>query len=152
MSYGALRWLWTPLQTLSAPLYVYDAERATAPPARIQTLYYGPGRMERTFEVHMSRNAAPGDYVPGLYRRRDADCLTAVNWNTRQLVFQNRVLVIDFWDQRQKRWERRRCQASDWQQKRHSTGSRQRFEIDYRTAVSLNMLCCNTVGIWRWTE
>lgn len=104
-----------------------------AKPRGIQVLYYGPGTMERVFRAHQTRKGT-GDYVPGLRRRADANCLTAVNWNTRHYVFQNRVLVIDLWDAKQGRWERQRCQASDWQQKRHSTGNRQRFEVDYNTA------------------
>lgn len=118
---------------------------AMAKPRGIQTLFYGPGIMERVFRAHQTRKGT-GDYVPGLHRRADANCLTAVNWNTRHYVFQNRVLVIDLWDARQGRWERQRCQASDWQQRRHSTGSRQRFEVDYQTARRVNMIPQNTVA------
>lgn len=116
-----------------------------ARPHGIRVLYYSKGVMERVFKVHQTR-VGTGDYVPGLTRRKDADCLTAVNWNTRHYVFQNRVLVIDLWDARQKRWERRRCQASDWQQRRHSTGNVQRFEVDWETARAVNMVPQNTVA------
>jgi hypothetical protein len=101
--------------------------------------------MERVFRIHQTRRGT-GDFVPGLRRRADADCLTAVNWNTRHLVFNNAVLVVDFWDPRQARWERHRCQASDWQQRRHSTGNVQRLEIDWNTAVAVNAVPQNTVA------
>lgn len=103
--------------------------------------------MGRVFGVHASqRSAAHGDYVPGLYRRSDSDCLTAVNYNSRSWVYRNTVLVIDFWDRVQARWERHRCQASDWQMRRDSTGTRQRFEIDYSTALSVHAVPWNTVA------
>jgi hypothetical protein len=103
--------------------------------------------MERVLAAHMNpRNAGRGDYVPGLRRRAGADCLTAVSWQTRHLVFQNKVLVIDFYDRVQKRWERHNCLAADWQQRRHSTGNRQRFEVDWGTAIAVNAVPGNTVG------
>jgi hypothetical protein len=103
--------------------------------------------MERVLAAHMNpAYAGRGDYVPGLHRRAGVDCLTAVSWQSRHLVFQNKILVIDFWDRVQKRWERHNCLAADWQQRRHSTGNRQRFEIDYGTALAVHAVPGNTVA------
>jgi hypothetical protein len=124
-----------------------SAGAVQALPQGIQTLYYSRGVMERVLAAHMNpRNAGRGDYVLGLHRRAGVDCLTAVNWQSRHLVFQNKVLVIDFYDRVQKRWERHNCLASDWQQRRHSTGNRQRFEIDWNTAQAVHAVPGNTVA------
>lgn len=116
-------------------------------PEGIQVLYYSRGVMARVAQNHMNPAfARSGDYVPGMRLRRDADCLTAVNWNSRWMLGANVVLVVDLYDKVQQRWERHRCQASDYQQRRHSTGSRQRLEIDWETAVVVNAVPSNTVA------
>jgi hypothetical protein len=56
------------------------------------------------------------------------------------MVRENVVLVVEVWDPFEREWERHRCQAADWQQRRHSTGSRQRLELDYRTALSASFV------------
>lgn len=118
-------------------------------PSGIQVLFYSPNVMERTARNHMSpRFKRTGDYVPTL-RLTPSEmngCLVAVNWNSRHWVAQNVRLTIDFWDRGQGRWERHVCRAVDWQQRRHSTGSRQRFELDYDTARAVNAVPNNTVA------
>lgn len=107
---------------------------ASMRPQGTKVLYYSSGVMERTFANHQNpRFKATGDYVPGLYRRKDANCLTAVSWKSRHLVQQNAVLVLDLYNPVKRVWLRVRCQASDWQQKRHATPY-ERYEVDYRTA------------------
>lgn len=118
-------------------------------PSGIQTLWYGRGVMEQVAKNHMSpRFKRTGDYVPTL-RLTQAElngCLVAVNWQSRHWVAQNVRLVIDFYDPRQGRWERWVCRPVDWQQRRHSTGSRQRFELDYDTAKAVSAVPNNTVA------
>lgn len=135
------------LLALAMGVSMLTAPVEAAKPPGIQTLFYSKGVMERVFANHMNpRFARTGDYVPTLRRRADADCLVAVNYNSRGWVRQNVVLVIDFWDPVQRRYERHRCQPSDWQQRRHSTDSRQRFEVDWGTAKSVNAVPNNTTA------
>jgi hypothetical protein len=139
-------WLLILMLLLSWPSVALSA---SARPQGIQVLYYNPGLMEGVASKHMSpRFARTGDYVPTMWMtaRELGGCLTAVNWQSRHWVAENRVLTIDFWDWREARWERHLCRASDWQQRRHSTGSRQRFEVDYDTARSVNAVPQNTVA------
>jgi hypothetical protein len=139
-------WLLILMLLLSWPSVALSA---SARPQGIQVLYYSRNVMERAASNHMNpRFARTGDYVPTmrLTVRELAGCLTAVNWNSRHWVAENRILTIDFWDARERRWERHTCRASDWQQRRHSTGNRQRFEVDYETARSVNAVPNNTVA------
>lgn len=119
------------------------SQSASAP--LIQVLYYGPGVMERVFRVHQTADRT-GDHVPGLVRQPGVDCLVAVNWNTHNWVYHNTVLTIDFWDRVERRWERHSCQVSDWQRRRDSTGTRQRFEIDWGTAAAVHAVPNNTIA------
>jgi hypothetical protein len=139
--------LTTGISLVSVPAGTQASPVEARKPPGIQTLYYSPNVMERVFRCHMTPGCGDdGDYVPSLRRRADTDCLTAVNFNSRAWVRHNVVLVIDFWDPVQRRYERHRCQASDWQQRGHSTGSRQRFEIDWKTAKSVNAVPSNTTA------
>lgn len=135
------------LLVLLSPLVAAGAPSAR--PGGIQTLWYGKGKMEQAARNHLNpRFRKTGDYVPTL-RLTSAEldgCLVAVNWNSRHWVAQNRRLTIDFYDPRQGRWERHVCRAVDWQQRKHSTGSRQRFELDYDTGVQVNAVPNNTVA------
>jgi hypothetical protein len=130
---------------LLSPL-IASGEPLSKPPG-VRVLFYGKGRMERTFRLHQDpRRAKTGDYIPTLRRRPDADCLTAVNWESRWMLAANVVLVVDFYDPHQKRYERHRCQVADYQQRRHSTGRVQRLEIDYVTAQRVNAVPSNTTA------
>lgn len=112
-----------------------------ARPQGVKVLYYSSGMMARVYKNRTNPAfARTGDYVKGMRRRADADCMTAVNWQSRWMLGANVVLVVDLWDAKQKRWERHRCQPVDHQQRRHSTGTTQRLEIDYQTAKSVNMI------------
>lgn len=127
-----------------AAIAAYLPTEVQARPQGVQVLYYSRGVMERVFHVHETRRAT-GDYVPGLYRRHDADGLTAVNYNSRWMIRANVVLVVDLWDRVQQRWERHRLQVSDWQMRRDSTPY-QRLEVDWNTAVSAHAVGTNTVA------
>lgn len=106
----------------------------------VETLFYGRGVMERTYANHQNpRFDRTGDYVPTLRPRHDANCLTAVNYRSRWMLHKSMVIVVELWDRVEQRWERFNCAAADWQQARHSTGSRQRLEVDWNTAVAVNM-------------
>ncbi len=135
---------------ISTPHYgpIRPEARPNSTVERIRVIYYNPGRMEKTARNHMNPRFPPGDYVPTLRLTKEEmrGCLTAVNWNSRHWVEENQPLIIDFWDKVEQRWERHRCRAVDWQQKKDSTGYAQRFELDYDTAKSVNAVPSNTIA------
>ncbi len=134
------------LVTLLSPLLV--SASTVSRPQGIRTLFYSKGVMERVARNHQNPRFPPGDYVPTL-RLTPAElrgCLVAVNWQSRAWVAQNTRLTIDFWHPRRRVWVRKVCRPADWQQQRHSTGSRQRFELDYETAVEVGAYPNNTVA------
>ena len=109
---------------------------ASSRPAGVQVLYYSRGVMERVARCHMTRGCGDGgDYVPTLRLRPDRTGLTAVNWNSRWMVGANVIIVAQLWNPVKRQWGPvERLQPADWQQRRHSTGNRQRLEVDWNTA------------------
>jgi hypothetical protein len=134
---------------LGIVLLAPSAPGAEAHPQGIQVLYYSPNVMERVAGRHMNpAYAGRGDYVPTLRltRAEMGGCLVAVNWQSRGWVAANARLTIDFWHPRAQRWIRKVCRPVDWQQRRHSTGNRQRFELDFDTAVQVGAYPYNTIA------
>lgn len=108
----------------------------------VPVLMYNYGRMERTARIHMDPDASPGDYVPGFYTQPWRThikydnpiyqtrrlCLTAVNWQHRDLVRRNALIRVRFPDGGVEL-----CQPADWQRRGDAT-SYQRLEVDGYTA------------------
>jgi hypothetical protein len=122
--------------------------RSNSTVENIRTIFYSRGVMERVARNHMNPRFPEGDYVPTLRltEQEMGGCLTAVNWRSRHWVRDNQPLIIDFWDRVDRRWERHRCRAVDWQKRQDSTGQTQRFELDYDTALSVNAVPQNTIA------
>jgi hypothetical protein len=126
-----------------------SAPTVQALPQGVQVLWYSRNVMERVAQRHMNpAYVARGDYVPTLRltRAEMGGCLTAVNWQSRGWVGANARLTIDFWHPRAQRWIRKVCRPVDWQRKQDSTGSRQRFELDFETAMQVGAYPYNTTA------
>lgn len=129
------------LRAMVAMLFAFSVDLAGASPvanrpAGVKTLYYSDGVMSRVARCHMTPGCGVGNYVPSMRLRSDRTCLTAVNYNSRWMLGANVIIVARFWNPRTQRWGPvERCQAADYQQRRHSTGSVQRLELDYATAL-----------------
>jgi hypothetical protein len=112
-----------------------SAPTVQALPQGIQTLYYSRGVMGRVAHCHMTPGCGVGNYVRGMRLRRDADGMTAVNWQSRWMLSANVVLVVKLYDPVYRVWRGPyRLQVTDYQQQRHSTGNRQRLEVNWEIA------------------
>ena len=130
------------LVALLSPLV---AGGASLKPSGVRVLFYSKGVMAQVYRNRTNPSyARSGDYVRGMRLRKDVDGMTAVNYQSRWMLAANVVIVADIWDSKQKRWERYRLQAVDHQQRRHSTGSTQRLEVEYSIAQRVNMVRAGT--------